>query len=631
MKIVTGDLEADGLLDEATRVWCGVFKDLSTKEVVKFKPDDVEEMLTYLDTVDVLIMHNGIGYDLPLLKKLYGYEFKGQVVDTLLMSRLQKPSRGLPPNCPNKRAGPHSVEAWGYRVGRGKPEHNDWANFSEDMLHRCTEDVEIQELIFKELKKEGKGYNWRDAHKLTFKLFEILGEQERYGWLVDQPYMHKSIKLLTHMMDRVDRVLSDKLPMRIEVDHPKKDGEYGYVKKPYTKAGKYQAHVQKWLDNNELDWPLGYIGGPFTRITFRRTNLNSNAETKDFLLGAGWIPDSWNTNDDGERTSPKLSHDDPFLGIQGGVGRLVARRVQARHRRSQIEGWLKLVREDGRVSARVTGLAETGRAKHAGVVNVPGGDSFFGKQMRRCFIAEEGYVLVGCDSAGNQNRQLAARVGDDAFTEVLINGDKKKGTSIHQVNQKAIKDVAGFDVSYAQSKTLNYAFLFGASDNKLGATVGGGKEEGAKIREALLSVAAGFQELVDSLTKEWKSHARKRPNKWGGVEYYDGWITGLDGRPIFIKSEHMILVYTLQSDEAIHMTAAYCMLSKRLAKKFRKGDDYRIICFYHDEYTIECKAEIAEEVAKIAEQCIVDAGKFYKIKCAHQGESAIGNNWWDIH
>lgn len=162
--------------------------------------------------------------------------------------------------------------------------------------------------------------------------------------------------------------------------------------------------------------------------------------------------------------------------------------------------------------------------------------------------------------------------------------------------------------------------------------VGGNKDAGAEVRRALLSVAAGFEDLVLSLTKEWKSNARKRPNKWGGIEYYDGWVKGLDGRPIFIKSEHQILVYVLQSDEAIMMSAAYCMLYKRAEKKgWKYGEDWGFCAWIHDEYQCEVREDIAEEFAKLAEQCIVDAGKFYKIACPHKGESDIGDNWFETH
>lgn len=50
-----------------------------------------------------------------------------------------------------------------------------------------------------------------------------------------------------------------------------------------------------------------------------------------------------------------------------------------------------------------------------------------------------------------------------------------------------------------------------------------------------------------------------------------------------------------------------------------------------DEYTIECKKEIAEDVKRISEECIRDAGEYYRISCPHAGEGAIGKNWYSIH
>ena len=71
MKLAFGDLEANGLLRQATVIHCGVFKE-QDGTLRKFYEDSLKEMCDYLDTVDVLVIHNGIGYDLPLLKKLFG-------------------------------------------------------------------------------------------------------------------------------------------------------------------------------------------------------------------------------------------------------------------------------------------------------------------------------------------------------------------------------------------------------------------------------------------------------------------------------------------------------------------------------------------------------------------------------
>ena len=624
------DLETNGFLDVVTTVHCGVFHSLEGDEVFSFSPEDgidyISRMLSFMDGCDSLIFHNGFGFDFPVLKKLFNYEYKGKKEDTLVLSRLLNPKRLVPPNCPNKKA-PHSIEAWGYRVGRGKPEHTEWAVFTPAMLHRCKEDVEIGKLTYLALMQEKQDYEWEPAIRLSNRLFEILGKQEQYGWLVDQEWIEKSLSMLTHWMERIDKALYSYLPIILEVEETKVKGEYKHVTKPFLNSGKYNAHVLKWLDKVGLAPEDKPIGGPHTRVNFRKVSLDKSKEVKDWLLELGWIPDKWNYNDDGQKTSPKLDKDDTFVGVSGTLGSLVVRRVQCKQRRSIIEGWKGVIRADGRIPSVVANLAETGRATHRNIVNVPNGDSFFGKWMRKIFICKKGYKLVGTDSAGCQLRMLAARMGDAEYMETIVNGDKDKGTDMHSVNMRA----AGLG-NRGQAKTFIYGFLFGAGDAKIGSIVRGGSEEGKRLKEQFLNGLPALGALIERLTKEWKKNAKRRPNRWGGTEYYNGHVIGLDGRPIFIDSEHKILVYVLQSDEAIMMSAAYNMCYKRLTSQgYKWGEDWAYVCFYHDEYSIECKEELAEEIKDIAEQCIVDAGKFFKIACPHEGEGQIGNSWWDVH
>lgn len=627
MNIVFGDLEANGLLSTVTRTHCGVFKDKNTGEIRKFRPHQMKEMLAYLDTVDVLIMHNGIGYDLPLLKKLYDYEFKGKKVDTLIMSRLLNPKRLAPFNSPDKGIGPHSIAAWGYRVGRGKPEHNDWENFSEEMLHRCTEDVEILQLVYEALLEEAKGRGWKDAFLLSFDLFTWLQKQEEYGWLVDRPHMDFCIKQLERWIRWIDKVLTPALPLVLDVDETKEKGEYKYIKKPFLKSGAYSEHVKSWAADCNLPLDNNLVVGCFSRISFRPVNLNSNEETKDYLIAQGWEPLEWNTNDAGERTSPKMSKDDPFEGINGKIGRLVARRVQCRQRKSIIEGLTQLIRPDGRISSVVNMLAVTGRATHRNIVNIPKAGSFYGKQMRSIFTSKPGFVLVGTDSSGNQLRQLAARMGSEKFIYAMVSGKKEDGTDPHTLTQRA-GDLESRDIA----KNVMYAMLFGGGDVKLAKTAKKPPGTGKELREKLYKGLDGLGELMERLTKEWKASAKQRYNaKFNRMEHYDGCITGLDGRPIKVSSEHQLLVYLLQSDESIQMSRAYCMTAERLNKKYVWGVDYGIVGWIHDEIQIECKEGIAEDVGKVCRDAIRDAGVYYGIKCPHAGESCVGKNWYETH
>src|SRR5690606_18247130 len=111
-----------------------------------------------------------------------------------------------------------------------------------------------------------------------------------------------------------------------------------WVTKPFKKDGSYTVITQRWMED------AGYsgtdiVGGPFSRVYIRRIDIDSAMELKDFLLALGWKPAQWNTNSEGVKTSPKLSKEDPFEGIQGSVGRLIAKRVLCKHRLSVLEGW----------------------------------------------------------------------------------------------------------------------------------------------------------------------------------------------------------------------------------------------------------------------------------------------------
>lgn len=151
------DIETNGLFFDATRIHCVAFHDLDTEETFihsdqgSDKPT-VVNALTILETADLLIGHNIIGFDIPAIQKLYPF-FKpsGMLMDTLVLSRLRFPDlknldfRRKAKSMPLHLYGRHSLEAWGYRLGEykgefGKAENafNEWSPAMEDY---CIQDL----------------------------------------------------------------------------------------------------------------------------------------------------------------------------------------------------------------------------------------------------------------------------------------------------------------------------------------------------------------------------------------------------------------------------------------------------------------------------------------------------------
>lgn len=150
------DIEADNINpSDVTQVWCIVLKDLDTEEVFKYGPEDIQKGVEKLRSFDRIVGHNILSYDLPVLDKLHGFNFRGQVIDTLILSRLANPDRRQPWGLPGWH--PHSIESWAVRLGgQKKVEHNDWSQYSPEMLHRCEVDVNINEAVYKALYYEFK-------------------------------------------------------------------------------------------------------------------------------------------------------------------------------------------------------------------------------------------------------------------------------------------------------------------------------------------------------------------------------------------------------------------------------------------------------------------------------------------
>ena len=116
------------------------------------------------------------------------------------------------------------------------------------------------------------------------------------------------------------------------------------------------------------------------------------------------------------------------------------------------------------------------------------------------------------------------------------------------------------------------------------------------------------------------------------MEYRNGYIKGLDGRPIQVDSEHKILVSILQSDEAIQMSAAYIKFNDDLGRAgYTRGVDYEPYIWMHDEFQVGCRPDISGRVGELAAQSITWAGNYFKIACPHEGEINIGNNWGETH
>jgi DNA polymerase I-like protein with 3'-5' exonuclease and polymerase domains len=202
---------------------------------------------------------------------------------------------------------------------------------------------------------------------------------------------------------------------------------------------------------------------------------------------------------------------------------------------------------------------------------------------------------------------LAHYMEDEGYVKTVTEGSSKDGTDVHTVNQKA----AGLQTR-DQAKTFIYAFLYGAGPAKIGSIVGGSSTAGQKLINAFLEGTPSLQRLRDKVS----------------VDASKGFVPGLDGRKIWVRSEHAALNSLLQGAGAIVMKKALVILNEKLKKN---KIDAKFVVNVHDEFQIECNKDIADVVGRVAVQSIREAGIAYNLRCPLDGEYKVGANWRETH
>jgi len=162
------------------------------------------------------------------------------------------------------------------------------------------------------------------------------------------------------------------------------------------------------------------------------------------------------------------------------------------------------------------------------------------------------------------------------------------------------------------AKTLIYATLYGAGPTKIGSIVGGGAKEGNKILQNFYNNTPALSRLMEKVQKV----ASK------------GYVPGLDGRRILVRSEHAALNSLLQGCGAI-IAKQWCIEAHRTFRQ--KGIDVQQVAFVHDEIQIEAHEANAEDVATIMVEAAREAGRTLGFRCPVDAEAKIGNNWFDTH
>jgi DNA polymerase I-like protein with 3'-5' exonuclease and polymerase domains len=444
MKIVL-DIETNS---KHNNIWMCVTRDIETDEVKVWK--QASGLQKYLEVCDLIIMHNGINFDAPLLRKNWNVTMKlSQVYDTLVASRLLNPSL----------EDGHSLNAWGKRLGYAKGDFSDWdGGATPEMEEYCIQDTLVTAKLYNHLVTTLQSENFSQRSiDLEHNVQAIITKQEENGFKLDEVKALQLLALLKTKLDVIHLEMATIFPDKVESGRVSKNGK-----------------------------PLKDIITPF--------NPGSRKQIAERLQEKGWKPKK-------HTEKGSVIVDEAVLEtLDYPEAKTLAEYMMLQKRIAQVESWLDTMKSNGRVHGRlITCGAITGRMTHMSpnMAQVPNSGSPYGLDCRELWTVEKGNKLVGIDASGLELRMLAHYMNDNAYTTEVVSGD------IHTTNQKA----AGLETRN-QAKTFIYAFLYGAGSAKIGTIVGGSSKEGQRLIDSFLRNTPKLQELRQKVSRIYSTKGK---------------------------------------------------------------------------------------------------------------------------
>jgi DNA polymerase-1 len=556
--------------------------DLDTGEVKTW--NEAEPLRGWLKDCTLLVAHNGIGFDFKILTKLWATKTTTPIFDTLVASRLLEPSRELG----------HSLDAWGKTLGTNKVPYERIWEWMQDrrqeypgecydkpipalLDYYCEQDVQVLRVLFLHLEKElkSKGFSEQSV-ELEHRVAAICTEMEEAGFRLDLPYATVLLSSIKGRMDEIYEQMQSKFPPIVTERYSEKTGK------------KLKDSV----------------------VVF---NPASRQQVAERLQALGWKPTKFTE-------TGQAQVDETTLGEIKNIpeAALLSEYFLLVKRVGQIESWIEAAGKDGRVHGRIiTNGAVTGRATHMSpnMAQIPNSSALYGPECRECWTVDEGNVQVGADLSGIELRCLSHYLQDKDWQEELLKGDIhwKNCQAFGLVPMGTVKtDSQEHKNARNTTKTLTYATLYGAGPARIAATAGVSGKEGAKLIDNFNKNTPG----MDRLRRKLEPYIKK------------GYVPGLDGRKVFIRSDHAALNSLLQSAGAIIAKQwLVCFTDELTALQI----PYKLLAWVHDEVQLETKPEYGDIVGQKVVEAARKAGEVLGFRCPVDAEFRVGANWKECH
>ncbi len=304
------------------------------------------------------------------------------------------------------------------------------------------------------------------------------------------------------------------------------------------------------------------------------------------------------------------------------INKIIEYRQLTKLNSTYVEGLKAVIGEnDGRVHSVLNQtITTTGRISSTdpNLQNIPTRTEE-GKEIRRAFIAEDGYVLVDSDYSQIELRVLAELSNEENLINAFINHEDIHSKTASEVFKVKLEEVTS--MMRSRAKAVNFGIIYGISDYGLGRDLDISRKEAKEYIENYLN----YYHNIDSYMKNIVEQSKK--NLY--VETYFGrrrYIPELESRNFNIRSfgERIALNTPVQGTAADIIKIAMIRVYKKLKENNMKS---RLLLQVHDELIVEAYKDEIDKVKEILKNEMENVVDSFRVHL--EVDINVGDSWYE--
>ncbi len=370
--------------------------------------------------------------------------------------------------------------------------------------------------------------------------------------------------------------------------------------------------------NERLKEDLAGLRDGIVALAGEEFNLNSTPQLREILFEKMGLPVIKKTKT-GPSTDASVLEELAAMGHELPVQLLEYRSLE-KLRNTYVDALPRMVNPaTGRIHTSFNQtVAATGRLSSSdpNLQNIPIRTEL-GREIRKGFVAEEGYTFFGADYSQIELRILAHFSGDEAFVRAF-----QEGIDVHKQTASVIFGVPLEEVTpemRSRAKTINFATLYGQGEFSLGRQLGISRDEAKAFIEEYFERFSGVRAFLD----EQVAKGRDR-----------GYVETLSGRRRYIPEmqasnwnvrqfgERVAQNTPIQGTAADLIKEAMIRIQRRLESRFPRS---LLLLQVHDELLLEIPEEDVEEVGEMVVREMEGA---LELNVPLAVEGGVGKSWY---